>query len=294
MLLDVALLMEVAEGLPEVAVPDVLWHYTSVASASAILSSSTLRLGCHAFMNDPAEGTVAAQIVSECWTDAVDASPPHKAVDLSYVRRASGAVSYFDFGRPELPPTFLFSLTELRDSLSQWSRYGDNGAGVALGFAIQRDKLPGRSNKPWRTATELNRVRYDGATEDDPSKNLRSVVSDLLGKYLPKFGSPTEMENTLIALMHRLNPIVKRRSYHEEREWRIIARTVVESTELYEIGSNRFGIAPYMPLSFDNGVQLVELMLGPKLTPDNAWSAKWLCRKFGHTPTISASALAYR
>lgn len=294
MLLDVALLKEVSEGLLDVAPPDVLWHYTSVASANAILAGATLRLGCHAFMNDPAEGTVAAQIVSECWTKAVDASPPHKVLDLSYVRSAAGALSYFDFGRPELPPTFLFSLTELRDSLSQWSRYGDNGAGVALGFAIQRDKLPGESNKPWRTATELTRVRYDGASDDDVSKNLRPLVSGVLARYLPKFGDPTEIQNTLIALMHRLNPIVKRASYHEEREWRIIARTVVESVDLYEIGNNRFGIAPFMPLAFRDGVELVELMLGPKLTSDNVWSARWLCRKVGHAPKVSVSALAYR
>src|SRR5690606_36423998 len=130
------------------------------------------------------------------------------------------------------------SLTELRDSLSQWSRYGDNGAGVALGFAIQRDKLPGESNKPWRTATELTRVRYDGASEDDASKNLRPLVLDVLAKYLPKFGDPTEIQNTLIALMHNLSPIVKRASYYEEREWRLIVRTVVESVEIYEIDNN--------------------------------------------------------
>jgi hypothetical protein len=245
-------------------------------------------------MNDPAEGTVAAQMVSECWTTTVDAASSHRTLDLSYIRSATGAVGYFDFGRPELAPTFLFSLTELRDSLSQWSRYGDNGAGVALGLAIRRDKLPGRSEKPWRTATELTRVRYDGASADDASKNLRPLILNVLAKYLPKFRDPTEIQNTLIDLMHHLNPIVKRASYYEEREWRIIARTVVESVEFYDIGNNRFGVAPYMPLAFQDGVELVELMLGPKLTADNVWSAKWLCRKFGHAPKISVSALAYR
>lgn len=87
---------------------------------------------------------------------------------------------------------------------------------------------------------------------------------------------------------------MKREAYYEEREWRIVARTVVESVELYEIGSNKFGIAPYVPLAFRDGVSLVELMLGPKLSPENAWSAKWLCKKFGHAPKISSSALAYR
>ncbi|MDX2053794.1 MAG: DUF2971 domain-containing protein [Polyangiaceae bacterium] len=294
MLLDVRLLKDLADGLVDVTPPDVLWHYTTIPAAIAILSTSSLHLGCHAFMNDPADSIVAPQLVSECWANAVAASPRHETIDLLHLGKATGALSYFDFSRPELPPTFLFSLTELRDSLSQWSRYGDNGSGVALGFRIQGDKLPGASSKPWRTATELVRVRYDGAKEDHASSNLRPLVSALLKKYLPSFRSPTEVENTLIALMHQLNPTVKREPYYEEREWRIIARTVVESVGLYEIGNNRFGIAPYVPLAFRDGVSLVELILGPKLSPENVWSAKWLCKKSCHGPRISSSALAYR
>jgi len=49
-----------------------------------------------------------------------------------------------------------------------------------------------------------------------------------------------------------------------------------------------------MPLAFGTGVELVELMLGPKLSRENCWSAKWLCKKLGHAPKISMSALAYR
>jgi hypothetical protein len=293
MLLDGELLKEIDEGLAHDEPPDVLWHYTSVPGARDILESRSLRLCCHAFMNDPAEGTVAGSIVSESWAAVVDASPSHPRLDLSYIRDTTAVLSYFDFGRPELPPTFLFSLTELRDSLSQWSRYGDNGAGIALGFAIRASELPPASKKPWTTGTELVRVDYDGA-ETHPSSKVRPLIARLLTKYLPRFRDPTEVENTLIALAHRLNPMVKRGAYFEEREWRIITRVVLESDELYEIGCNRYGIAPYVPLPLSRGVTLVELMLGPKLSPENAWSANWLCKKFDQAPRISRSTLAYR
>jgi hypothetical protein len=293
MLLDVQLLKEIDEGLVDGNVPDLLWHYTSVAGAREILQSASVRLGCHAFMNDPAEGIVAGTIVSEEWARVIDAAASHDRLELSYIRDTADVLSYFNFERRELPPTFLFSLSELRDSLSQWSRYGDNGAGIALGFAIRGSLLPASSNKPWTTGFKLAPVDYDGA-EARLSPRVRPLVARLLTNYLPKFQDPTQVENTLIALVHRLNPVVKSGAYFEEREWRIITRVVVDSDELYEIGCNRFGIAPYVPLALGSGVTLVELMLGPKLPPDNVWSAKWLCKKFNHTAKISRSALSYR
>lgn len=294
MLIDVALLKELEDGLAHDQPPDILWHYTSIAGAKAILESRSVNLACHAFMNDPAEGTAAGTIVSECWMSVVDGCPAHPRLDNSYIRDATEALSYFDFNRPELPPTFLFSLTELRDSLSQWSRYGDNGAGIALGFGVRSADLPPKSNRPWNTGTDVIHVRYDCAETNGTSNSLRQLVTALLTKYFATFDSPTEVENTLIALIHRLNPMVKSGAYSEEREWRIITRTVAESVELYEIGCNRFGIVPHVPLSFDHGLELVEVMLGPKLSRENAWSAKWLCKKFGHEPKISLSGLGYR
>ena len=42
MLIDVALLRDLDDGLPRETPPDILWHYTSVASAKAILASTTV------------------------------------------------------------------------------------------------------------------------------------------------------------------------------------------------------------------------------------------------------------
>ncbi len=234
--------------------------------------------------------------MADAWAAVLDAAVEHPHLDLSYVRDTGTVQSYFDFHRAELPPTFLFSLTELRDSLSQWARYGDDGAGIALGFALHPSELPAASGKPWRTSTELVRVEYHDALwgEDKRVSPIQSLVVRVLEKYLPMFQDPTEVENCLIELVHRLNPIVKGGAYAEEREWRIITRTVADSDEVYDVKCNRFGFAPYVPLPLGNGLELVELMLGPKLPPENDWSVKWLCKKFGCEAQISRSSLAYR
>jgi hypothetical protein len=291
MLLDVALLKDLDEALPGDTTGGVLWHYTSVSAAIEILRSNSIRLGCHAFMNDPAEGVAAGAMVSECWGEVIDASTEHPRLDLSYIRDTSSVLSYFDFGRPELPPTFLFSLTELQDSLGQWSRYGDNGTGISLGFRIDADALPPKRAKPWQTKTSLVRVDYDGP--GSPAK-MRPIIGQLLEKYLPKFRDPTPVENTLINLINRLHPLVKGSAYSEEKEWRITTRTTIDSEQLYELTCNRFGLSPYVPLTLGQGISLVELKLGPRLPAENEWSAKWLCKKYGHLAETSRSVLAYR
>lgn len=291
--LDTELLKDLDEGLGSDPLPAILWHYTTASCACAILKERSIRMGCHAFMNDPAEGTGAGKLVAECWASVVDNSEPHPKLDLAYLRDTSSVLKYFDFNRPELPPTFLLSLTELRDSLSQWSRYGDNGSGIALGFTVNPGALPPKSGKPWATGTKVFRVDYHAPELTIPSR-VRSLMERLLLQYLPRFTSSTEVQNTLIALVHRLNPIVKHHAYAEEREWRVSTRTTIGSSDLYEIDCNRHGIAPYVPLQLGTGLILTELMLGPKLSAENAWSARWLCEKYDFQTTVSRSALAYR
>jgi hypothetical protein len=88
--------------------------------------------------------------------------------------------------------------------------------------------------------------------------------------------------------------VIKQAAYHEENEWRISARTVAESTSMFDVRATRYGVAPYMKLPFGAGIQLREIMLGPKLSRENVWSVEWLCRKRKVSARISQSAFAYR
>lgn len=293
MLLDVAISTELGMFLRSKAAPPVLWHYTTVAGAKSILELREVRLGCHAFMNDPAEGALAWPLVSDCWGSAIEQAGTHERLELNDLRDLEPAVSYFDFDRPELPPTFLFSVTELEDSLSQWSRYGDNGAGIALGFSIKPRALPAPSQRPWATGADLVRVVYDDSS-NELAPGLRQLLTRLLKEAIPELDTSTAAENLLIEIIHQLNPQIKRASYAEEREWRVIRRVTRDSTPLYEVGANRFGLAPYLPLALGEGMSLTHLTLGPKLAPENMWSVKWLCRKYEHELQIAASKLAYR
>jgi hypothetical protein len=304
MLPDVKLSNACDELLDAPSCPTVLWHYTSVEAALGIVATSCLHLSCHAFMNDPAEGTHSVDLVGRCWRAALERVGTHTKFDVSYLGDVVRVFRSFHEYRPYTPPTFLFSLTVLRDSLSQWSRYGADGAGLALGFRIDAARFkPFTPTKEWSVAPFLRKVLYDGEPDPDNDQarqaqselqEFQSKLIDLLCALLSDVRDPTEADNALLSTAHQLRPVVKRASYGEEQEWRIAARTVEESTSLYELRSNRHGIAPYMKLPFGEAIRLERIMLGPKLSKDNCWSTRWLCRRHGLDVDISQSALAYR
>jgi hypothetical protein len=262
-------------------------------------------LACHSFMNDPAEGLRSPALVTASWQAAVDRVGRHPRLDLKYLRDTDLILANFGDYKPQNPPTFLVSFSVLRDSLSQWSRYAADGAGIALGFRVEPAHF-----KQFTSAPELSygpflyKILYDW--EDDqragnrpPSpaadtSQLRTTLTDLFDPFLRGADDPTDIENALYMIAHDLKPVIKQAAYHEEQEWRVAAYTVLESTSLYDLRTNRFGIAPFMTLPLGSGIQLEEIMLGPKLSKDNRWTCEWLCRKHGLRVNVSQSAFAYR
>ena len=49
-----------------------------------------------------------------------------------------------------------------------------------------------------------------------------------------------------------------------------------------------------MTMPLGDGLRLREIKLGPKLTPANLQSAKWLCSKYALHGRITQSTFAYR
>ena len=281
----------------------VLWHYTNVEGAIGIIEMSCLRLGCHAFMNDPAEGLRSPELVTACWQAAVDKTASHPKFDLKRLRDTDDVFGDFADYKQHPEPTFLVSMTVEPDSLSQWTRYGSDGSGIALCFQVDPSAfekfLPAQE---WSYGPLLYKILYDfqdsGARQSGlPSAaidmaHFRDSLTALFRSFLLEASDPSEIENGLYLVAHDLKPVIKQAAYHEEKEWRIAAHTVVESTSLYEVRATRFGVGPVMKLPFGAGLQLQEIRLGPKLSKDNRWSMEWLCRKHGVKAKISQSAFS--
>ena len=284
-----------------------LWHYTTAAAAVEIIKSSCLHLLCENFMNDPEDGQRALKVVAQCWSKVLDGiGSAGTKLDLDRLHLGK---RFFYSSPPDFSdgyaPTFLFSTSAHRDALSQWTRYGGDGAGIALGFNFQRTAFKPFSKESFRVPF-LWKVHYDFDDDSDrtspapadllsESAKFRANLTALFISHLQTAPDVAVAENAPYVAAELLKPMIKQGAYHDEHEWRVAGRADVESTSLYSIRTNRFGVAPYMVLPFGPGVELKEVMLGPRLPAANLWSVEWLCRKQGlREVKVSKSMLAYR
>ena len=214
---------------------------------------------------------------------------------------------------PEHINVCVCSFSEESDSLSQWRAYGGS-SGFAIGF----------SGEVLGAAVEkqncfLAQCIYDPAAQ---LKIVRALVEEVLDEHLSKKPVTENAEldevfwktgGNLLAYLYRYAPILKDRSFEEEREWRIISRPIFAQRLDYREG--RSLIIPYyrLPLWEDGQkTQIYEIIVGP--TRDVERSIKSVSRLikgrdvikdrnlkgldlieagWGHTP-IKASQVPYR
>ncbi|TMO53083.1 DUF2971 domain-containing protein [Pseudoalteromonas phenolica] len=149
--------------------PDYFYHYTSVESAFYILGGDSpksdkliLRLSSPEAMNDS------------------------KELKMFYERleKLKATISIKRFIRKianEVEDEFLFhvlSFTEEPDKLSQWSMYGDNGKGVALGFSrelLELDMKNALMHSDNKFSSKLAKCIYN---EDEQNNVLKEIVNE--------------------------------------------------------------------------------------------------------------------
>lgn len=214
---------------------------------------------------------------------------------------------------PEHINVCVCSFSEDSDSLSQWRAYG-GPSGFAIGFspevlvaAVEKQRF------------FLAKCIYEPAAQLDI---VRALVQEVLDENLlksPVFEDRESNEvfwNTggnLLTYLYRYAPILKDRSFEEEREWRIISKPILAPRLDFREG--RSLIIPYyrLPLWEDGQkTEIHEIVVGP--TRDEERSIKSVNRLikgrdvikeryligldlikqgWGHTP-VRASQVPYR
>jgi len=271
-----------------------IYHYTDVNAFANIVEKAELWATDFRYLNDSRELSYAwrpfVKMLRELASDGGEYSECYNA-QLGILHESDGIkLANLDSS------VFLACFTERRDAISQWSRYGANGYGVALGFdaeAVARIRVPLHSLTPMLCNTQpeqmvsLHKVKY--------GKCERRLHVDRLVEMVRSCGKRNGVDieyrignliSMLPALMESLS-LIKDAGFKDEREHRLVLHEFQGYTDKWRAALSgqpqpysdlakaspltvdvRFRAAgpalfkPYILLPFDRSA-LTEVVIGP-------------------------------
>lgn len=205
--------------------PERIYHYTSMENFYKIVSGKSLFLFGINNLNDYKERT----IVIEAYNEVVlknESKIPQTYLDV---------LSNYMEQRYDLITSYVFCMSGLYDSLSQWRAYGDDGNGVCLVFNTAKinikyslpsillsnneDKLV-LHNIIYSKEEQVNIIKkvinifYHLALKTSKNEEIgRHNFADFAGSYIMRFGSLFKIDK-----------------FQEEKEWRLIYSPMIMRT----------------------------------------------------------------
>lgn len=256
---------------------DTLYHYTSLNGILGILGSQTIWATHASYLNDSSEFfhglSFAKQVAGGIFMD-----DDYLAAFGWAVRHGLEAVSADNL--------YVASFSEKPDLLSQWRGYCPAGAGICLGFAVpqlksfcdakgyrleqcfyehpeqfQRVEALVREcfemfPKPRLTRREYESLDSKAKVDADFAYRLRTSE----GPEKPQADAAVQW---LCAEVAELAPLFKNEGFHEEKEWRIVAK---EPKGQIKFRASSSYLAPYVELElFSDAARpaLREVIIGP-------------------------------
>src|SRR2546423_4685399 len=114
--------------MKEPPTPPTLWHYTDANGLFGITTSRQLRFGDARFLNDRTERTHGERVLEQVFAEEAerdDDDATRKFQELIRVMRSPDRL-------------YIASFSATKESISQWQRYGADGAGYCIGFDSKR------------------------------------------------------------------------------------------------------------------------------------------------------------
>jgi hypothetical protein len=254
--------------------PEILYHYTSQDGLIGMLGTKTIWASKIHYLNDSKEFALALELASD---------------ELN--KRINAATSQGDRSRLELLRDTIYTIarvntcvccfSELGDALSQWRGYGDgNNVGFSVGFT-----------REWFTRVKETLGLSLSPCIYDPEIQQR-LIQDEIDEFLatnagkePDYWDRNrgyvdpDRPRTFVVLRHAgedfatrlalIAPLLKEKSFADEREWRLVAATV-SAHELHH-RPGRSMLIPYYKISIgddDKFDSIREIVVGPTPHPD--------------------------
>lgn len=195
--------------------PDLLYHYTSIHGVEGILRDRAVRASMVQFLNDSGEFKYAMDMAKvELWKLTVN-WPKRGAWKKLRYELESGFESH-----GHIATVYVFSLSEMRDQLSQWRAYCPAEGGYAIWFSTKRLKGQLRAQ-----GFRLVRCEYNPEVQ---RRKLRVMLLSALDRLpdLQKLGRNRrklwEIARELVRKVSILATSFKHPDFREESEWRAV------------------------------------------------------------------------
>lgn len=278
-------------------IPKKIYHYCSVDSFHKIIESKSIWLSNCSQMNDSEEAT---------WIEAY----------FDFIKNYFRDEKYYHFRKHVFPTygwnkrkPYIFCFSELKDSLSQWRAYANDGKGICIGFNVDnleiKKDLP--STNVYRDNTiGLCKVEYNKSVQ---KRRIKELVEHYLEMYDRRGHELWEVSSAFLAFqLVDFSLIFKNPSFAEEKEWRII-HTPLGSQSEYEDVENKIDISDikfrvlgnklttYAVLNLAenfNSSLIPEIILGPKSEVDEEILKKFLEANHLNKTAVIKSKSTYR
>jgi DUF2971 family protein len=247
--------------------PEILYHYTTQGGLLGIINGREIWASHTQYLNDVREFRHAIDVVEEELSN-MRLEPPHhdKAELLSAIEERLKGIESIN--------VCVCSFSADGDVLSQWRAYGGGASGFSIGFSGAFLRAASDQLNFW-----LVPVLYD---ENEQRALVRTLLEDVLAENLQKRAKPTDHDNdepgqppggNFVAYLNRYAPILKHKSFSEEREWRIISRPLFCSHERFGYRAGSSMLVPYfrIPLSSEQRpFSIEEIIVGPTPHPEQS------------------------
>lgn len=272
--------------------PRTLWHYTDAAGLYGIISSGRIRLGDARFLNDRTEREYGIKLITEVLVDELQSGgddKPFLAFTAKYLRdRAAYTVH-------------VCSFSEVAITISQWQRYGADGYGYCLGFALPAlRRLQNTSVRLRKVVYRPRRQREIVRTRIRTLREAYRMASEGRDESMPEHILLGTSAVLSAAALDGLALELKDPSFSDEREWRLIHRRLSHGVSAGATPSIKFAargnvVKPFVELELSHpkaGPFLTDLVCGPRLDGELAIAtAAYFLRSVGHTIEPSWSEL---
>ena len=250
---------------------ELLYHYCSNQNFHSIVTGSSIWLSSLSMSNDSLEGKLVTKFILHLAQK--DNLPPH------HIERLSSDMNIIlkrinDLG---------FCLSIEGDLLSQWRGYASNASGVSIGFS--KTALTELAKK---TNTTLEKVEYNRDKQIKAIKPIYSKIKQWITEkdvFAPetqglldtrtKTQFQKDKENAkkrynefILTLSATLKHFLKLKSeaFKEEKEWRLLVKDIVSTSNLNSYRATQKSIIPYHPIKLKTPSNKIikQIILGPK------------------------------